>query len=95
LSILALQLPDLVWAEPGSTPPEIGGHRPQVSDQISGFDHRPGVVECAVQRRVLPQRAAEQLGWNLLILLVFIEQVGHQRLPDLITSFIVRSAGVR
>ena len=39
----ALQQPDLVRVEPGSTPPQVGGDRPQVGHQVGRLDHRPGL----------------------------------------------------
>src|SRR5829696_1488449 len=93
MGILALQLLDLITGKPGSTPTEVGGHRPQVSDEISGLDQRPRSVERAVQLLVLQQRPVEQLRGHLIVVIA-VEQDRQQRLPDLLAGFVVRRAGV-
>ena len=84
---------NLIAGEPGSAPAEVGGHRPQVSDEIGGLDQRPRSVESAVQLRILEQRPAEQLSWHFFVC-VLVDQVRQQRLPDLLASLVVRRTGV-
>ena len=51
--------------EPGSAPPQVGGHRPQVPDDVRGFEQRPRPVEGREQVPVLLQRLPEQVGRRL------------------------------
>ena len=76
-----------------------GGRRagPQVADEIGCLDQRPRSVEGAVQFRILQQRPAEQIGRYLIAVLVVVEPVHQdveQLVPHLITSLVVRRAGV-
>ena len=56
--VLALQLRDLVGLEPGSAHPQVGGHRPQVSDEVGRLEQRPRPVE---GRRPAPRSARSDL----------------------------------
>ncbi len=92
-SLLALQRPDLVAAEPGSAHPQVGGYRPQVSDEVGRFEQRPCAVEGGDQLFVVPQRPAEEIGRDLTVVLV--HEDGDQFLPDLLTRLVVRRTWFR
>ena len=93
LRVRALQRPDVVGAEPGSAPPQVGGHRPQVADEVGRLEQRPGPVEGREQLPVLLQRLPEQVGRRRRRRAV--HQDREQRLPDLVARLVVRGAGVR
>ncbi len=87
---LALELSDVVGAEPGSAPAQVGGHRPQISDEVGRLEHRPRAVERLDQLPVLQQRPPEQVGRGVAVVLV--HQDREQLLPDLVARLVVRRA---
>jgi len=83
----ALQAVDLIAAKPGRTTVQIGRHAPQVADQVARVENRPCPTEVPSQIGVGRQRPVEQLGWDVIVVLV--HQDIEQREPDLVAAFIV------
>jgi hypothetical protein len=54
LSVRPLEFPHLVGAQPGRAQPQVGGHCPEVADEIRRFEPRPGPVQGGDELAVLP-----------------------------------------
>ena len=92
--VRALQPPHLVGAEPGRAPAQVGGHRPQVADEVGRLEQRPRPVE---GRRAAPgsarsDRRSRSAGTSAVVL---VDQDREQLLPDLVARLVVRRAGLR
>ena len=94
LRVLALQRPDLVDREPGGTPTQVCGYRPQVGHQVGRLHQRPGGVESGEQLLVLGQRPPQRLRWDLLVV-VLVDEDRDQLLEDVVAGLVVRGAGHR
>ena len=92
LSVLALQLLNVIGAKPGSAHAQVGGYRPQVRDEVGRFDQRPRAVEGRAQVPIAQQRRAEQVSRDVAVVLV--HQDREQLLPDLLARLVVRSARI-
>jgi hypothetical protein len=91
LCVRPLQTADLVGVEPGCAHAQVGGDRPEVSDQVDGLDQRPGPVEGIGELAVLRERPAPQVARHVVVELVLED--GEQLLPDEVTRLVVRNGG--
>ena len=94
LGVRALQRPDLVGLEPRRAQPQVGGHRPEVADEIGRLEQRPALVKAAASSRVLRQRPADSWSSRDLLVVELVDQDREQRLPDLVARLVVRRTGV-
>ena len=86
----------LVAARATGRTAQVGGHRPQVADEVGRLEQRPGAVEglrsSRLRRSDLAERARAGTSSASSCL---VDQDVEQRLPDHVAGLVVRRAGVR
>ena len=94
LGVLTLKLLHVVEAEPGSAHLQIGGNGPEVSHEVGCLDQRPRALDRLDQVLVLPQRLAQRLVRDLLVV-VLVDQDLDQLIEDVVAHLVVGRSRTR
>ena len=92
VGVRALQPRHLLGAQPGRALAQVGGDRPEVPDEIRGLDQRPRPADRVAQALVLPQRRAELVRRDVLVVILAGQDL-EQLVPDRRAGLVVRRAG--
>ena len=88
----SLQRAHLVGTKPRRALAQVGGHRPEVTDEIGMRQQRPRAIERQPQFAVARQCAAQQVVGRL-VLAVLVDEDREQLVPHDFASVVVRRAG--